>query len=102
NPLRAGLVERAQDWRWSSLQARLRGPAELRQLLCDWPIERPRDWLRQVNRPQTAAEEDAIAHSIRRGSPLGDESWVQQTARRYHLQSTLRPRGRQKGWRKDK
>jgi len=25
NPVRAGLVDRAQDWRWSSTRARLRG-----------------------------------------------------------------------------
>src|SRR5271165_906685 len=27
NPLRAGLVERAQDWRWSSLRADTQGPS---------------------------------------------------------------------------
>ena len=39
------------------------------------PIERPRDWLARINRPQTAAEEMSIRKSIATGRPLGDERW---------------------------
>jgi putative transposase len=102
NPLRARLVKRAQDWRWSSLHARLHGPAEIRRLLTDPPIDLPRDWVRQVNRPQADAEEEAIARSMQRGRPLGSDAWVRRVARRYGLQSTIRPRGRPLGWRKKK
>jgi putative transposase len=102
NPLRANLVERAEEWSWSSLHARMSGSEKYQKMLCDWPIDRPVDWLRRVNRPQTAAEEEAIAHSIRRGNPLGNERWIEQMAGRYELRSTLRPRGRQMGWRKIK
>jgi len=100
NPLRARLVRRAQHWPWSSLHARLSGPVEMRRLLSPWPIERPRDWLAQVNRPQTDAEIESIRTSLLRGRPLGDGGWVRAMAARHALQSTLRPRGRQKGWRK--
>ena len=100
NPLRANLVKRAEDWRWSSLHVRRHGPAELVPLLSDWPIDRPRNWLAEVNRPQTQAEETAVVNAIRRTCPLGASDWVKQTAERYDLLSTLRPRGRQKGWRK--
>ncbi len=102
NPLRAGIVRRAQDWRWSSVHARLNGPDEIRQLLSDWPIEMPADWTAQVNRPQTPAEEEAIKLCARRGRPLGDDRWVAKVAGRYDLQTTLRERGRQVGWRKKK
>ncbi len=100
NPLRARLIKRAEDWPWSSLHARLRGPDEIKRLLSAWPIDEPADWVQRVNRPQTQREEDAITESIRRGSPLGDERWMAQTVRRYNLGSTIRPRGRQQGWRK--
>ena len=100
NALRAGLVRRAEDWPWSSLHARLYGPPEIRALLSDWPINRPRDWVAQVNRPQTDAEEAAIEHSIARGRPLGTDKWVRRITSRYKLESTLRPRGRPVGWRK--
>ena len=65
-------------------------------------MERPRDWVARVNRPQSAAEEDAIVRSIRRGRPLGGDDWVRRTVRRFDLQATLRERGRPTGWRKAK
>lgn len=100
NPVRAGMVLRAQDWQWSSLYARLHGPAPIRKLIADWPVERPRNWVELVNQPQTAAEMEAIQTATRRGRPLGGGPWVQRVAARHGLQSTLRQRGRQKGWRK--
>ena len=96
------LVKRAQDWPWSSLHARLHGPPEVRAWLSAGPIDLPSDWVGQVNRPQSDAEEQAILRSLRRGQPLGDQQWMQRVTRRYDLQSTLRPRGRPKGWRKAK
>jgi putative transposase len=101
NPLRTGLVRRSQDWQWSSLHARLNGPAEMAALLAEWPIPRPRDWTAQVNRPQTPEEESAIELALARNRPLGEESWVRKMAQRYDLHSTLRPRGRPPGWRKN-
>jgi putative transposase len=102
NPLRANAVKRAQDWRWSSLHARLIGPEPVRKLLSDWPIERPGNWIELVNRPQTDRELDAIRTARKRGRPLGSDPWVRSLTARYDLQSTLRDRGRQKGWRKAK
>jgi putative transposase len=96
NPLRAGLVRRAEDWRWGSLWRRERGGTEARALLADWPVPRPRGWLRCVNGAQTAGEEEALRRSTRRGTPFGAEDWVHETVDRLGLQTTLRPRGRPK------
>jgi putative transposase len=96
NPLRAGLVRRAEDWRWGSLWRRERGSAEERTLLADWPLPRPGGWLSFVNTAQTLGEEAALRHSIRRGTPFGVEGWVKTTADRLGLDTTLRPRGRPK------
>jgi putative transposase len=60
NALRANLVARAEDWRWSSLWRRVHGTAEDRWPLSPWPLPRPRDWTDLVNRPQTEAELEAI------------------------------------------
>ncbi len=100
NPLRANLVKDASTWRWSSLQAWLDKENPYRDLLTDWPIDRPRNWVNRVNDPQTVTEANAIATSIQRGRPLGTTTWTRQVATRNDLQSTLRPRGRQPGWRK--
>jgi putative transposase len=101
NPLRAGLVRREQNWKWSSLYARLHGPSEIQALLADWPADRPRNWVGQVNRAQTEAEVASIQLATKRGRPLGDPDWVNGIVRRYDLGGALRPRGRQPGWRKE-
>jgi putative transposase len=102
NPLRAGMVKRAQDWPWGSCHVRRKRGHDLASLLADWPMDRPVDWTRRVNQPQSDAEEESLQEHIRRGRPWGDQAWVEQTARQLHLEKTLHPRGRQKGWRKAK
>lgn len=96
NALRANLVQRAEQWRWSSLWRHARGSRVESFALDKWPLPRPKSWLQDVNRPQTEAELTAIRRSVDRGQPLGSDQWVQRTAERLGLQSTLRPRGRPK------
>jgi putative transposase len=94
NPLRAGLVERAEDWPWSSLHRRVRGSPQERALLSEWPVEMPPDWLEWVNRPQTTAEEEALHTAIQRSRPFGEARWQQATAKRLGCLSCFRPPGR--------
>ncbi|HEX8520722.1 MAG TPA: transposase [Tepidisphaeraceae bacterium] len=54
NALRANLVGRAENWRFSSLWRRHRGLGL--GLLSEWPVERPEDWIQFVNEPHTATE----------------------------------------------
>lgn len=97
NPLRAGLVQDARDWRWASL------PYRDANTDCSWlaapPVELPENWCRLVNRPQSAAEVAALRHSIARGTPYGSDTWTKIAVKRLGLQATIRPRGRP---RKDK
>lgn len=94
NPLRAGLVRRAEDWRWTSLHRRQHGTSEERALLADPPTPLPRDWTRYVNEPQSEAELAALRTCIARGQPYGGERWTEKIARQLNLESTLRSRGR--------
>jgi REP-associated tyrosine transposase len=94
NALRANLVERAEDWHWSSLWRLVHGDADSRSLLSNWPVPRPRDWLKRVNRALTAAELKALRHCLQRGTPYGSPDWVERTAQELGLETTLRPRGR--------
>jgi hypothetical protein len=64
NPLRAKLVERAEEWRWGSCFVRQHRGHALAPLLSPWPIDRPRGWLELVNQPQTAAEEKAVTLTL--------------------------------------
>lgn len=65
NALRAKLVNRAEDWRWSSLYRWSSGTAAEKELLSAWPLRRNAGWLEHVNSPQTDAELAAIRHSAR-------------------------------------
>ena len=90
NPLRAELVARAEDWKWSSLPAWQRGDGLL------WRKIEVRDerWLERVNEPLSMGDLQRLRLSVERGRPYGEESWVKETARRLGLESTLRSRGR--------
>jgi putative transposase len=94
NPLRANLVERAQDWRWSSLGRSTQGDDKARQLLAAWPIPRPTNWTSRVNRAEGQKELEAMRRSVQRGQPYGSEPWSERIVRSLGLESTLRPRGR--------
>jgi len=91
NPLRAGLVARAEDWPWSSLGV---ATAVRERLLSDGPVARPADWVRWVNQPE--ADLDRLRQSIARGRPFGSPEWAATTAEAHGLGFTLRSPGRQK------
>ncbi len=93
NPLRAGLVTRAEDWRWGSLGwAGPDGP-----LLTPPPVPKPADWVTYVNRIPATRELGALRTSVRRGSPYGQAAWTERVAGDSGLQFTVRPQGRQPG-----
>ncbi len=92
NALRAGLVERAEEWQWSGLWRRAHGSCELP--LSPWPLERSRNWVAWVNRGLNDEQLEGIRTSVNRGRPLGPEAWVQRTAKRLGLEFTLHGSGR--------
>jgi len=91
NPLRAGLVRRAEDWSWGSLAAAtVDGPQ-----LTESPVHRPADWLDYVNAP-AGADLEALRRSVNRGTPYGDGEWQERVAKTCGLEFTLREPGRPK------
>jgi putative transposase len=91
NALRAELVSRAEDWKWSSLPGWLRGDTLL------WrgePTVRDEAWLTRVNEPLSDSDLRRLRRSAARGRPFGDDTWTRETARRLGLESCLRPQGR--------
>jgi putative transposase len=95
NPLRAKLVEKAEDWRWSSLGLQTAGITDsTRSVLSEWPVPRPGDWVSLVNQTPVGQELDALRLSAQKGRPFGNENWQTSIAARLGLESTLHPRGR--------
>jgi putative transposase len=97
NPLRAGLVKRAEQWHWGSLHKRDRGcrhkPGKT-ELLDEWPVGRPRDWGKWVNQPESEAELAALRNCVRRERPYGPDTWAKKIAAKLGSEQSLRPRGR--------
>jgi putative transposase len=92
NPVRAGLVGRAAEWRWSSVQWWRAGVWP--QYADPGPVARPVDWEALLDEPERPAEVEAIRSHVDRGRPFGDEGWTERTAHTLGLEKTLRPRGR--------
>ncbi len=91
NALRAGLVDRAERWRWSSLWA---GATQVGRRPSPWPVERPRDWLAFVNEAQTDAELEVLRQSVAKGRPFGQEDWENGIVAALALNHTRREPGR--------
>jgi putative transposase len=96
NACRAGLVARAEDWRWSSLWQRRPSDSETRPPLCEGPLSLPEDWLALVNECEPEKPLQSLRRCITRGRPFGHDPWVEKMAQVLKLESTLRPRGRPK------
>jgi putative transposase len=94
NPLRAKLARRSGQWRWGSEAIRIGEAKDLKSILSVWPVERPRNWSRQLDESAPAQETETIRQCIRRGRPYGNQAWTTRTAQRLKLGWTLRPRGR--------
>jgi putative transposase len=92
NPVRAGLVERVEDWRWSS--GWIRHHQYDTELLDGWPLPLSEDWVAALNEPQNQIHLSRIRESITRGAPFGDANWRPSAASALRLLSTIRPQGR--------
>jgi putative transposase len=101
NPLRARLVTRAEDYRWSSYRAH--GCGEENELLdrlviyeelSSYPQVRQRKWAEKVHLPMDERTKLAIRRSVETGLPYGSDAWVRRLASKLDLDLTIRPRGR--------
>ena len=92
NPVRAHLVARAEDWRWSSARAwreSVRDP-----LVEAGPVARPESWLEWVHGAMEETGVQRIRQSVNRNAPFGSDAWTAVTAERLGLDASLRPIGR--------
>jgi putative transposase len=101
NPLRAGMVERVEDYPWSSFGFHGAGQGDplldaLKpyEQLAAYAGVRQRRWSAYVHQEPEEAELAAIRRSSATGLPYGASAWVDRLARRLKLDLTIRPRGR--------
>ena len=96
NPVRAKLAPRPELWRWGSAWRRMHGTTKQNEFLSHSPVQLPRNYLSWLNTPEHSEELESIRTSVNKGSPYGLESWVEKTAKKFGLSSTLRNPGRPK------
>src|SRR5262245_27775350 len=101
NPLRAGMVADAADYRWSSYGHHGLGqPDGLLSVLPAWErlgrtaAARQAVWRRWVHTPLAARALAAVRRSVVSGRPYGEAGWVERTAAALGLPLAQRPRGR--------
>ncbi len=109
NPLRAGIVQRAEEYRWSSYRAHGLGEADelldplgIYEQVSPYVAVRRRIWERKVHLPIEEHTLAAIRRASATGLPYGDENWVQQLAQKLKLDLAIRPRGRPRKAESDK
>lgn len=80
NPVRAGLVKRAQDWPWSSAAAHIRGLGDA-LASADWLRERTAGWVCTWGEYLRGKDAQAIGPQLRchesTGRPLGDRPFLE-------------------------
>lgn len=93
NPVRAGLVPRAEGWRWSSVRRHHSPDREAPPALAPWPIEVPRNWIDRVNRAEMAGELAQLRSAVRENAPFGGAAWRDAIAQRTGVPERRPPRG---------
>ena len=86
NPVRAGLVDHAIDWPWSSLR--------VPQVSDPLPVDVPTEWLQWIDQSLFDPELGTLRTCVNRQQPYGTKDWQAKIAVALGLESTMRKRGR--------
>ena len=97
NPLRAGMVGKAEAYLWSSALAHLSSSDEA-GLLDFGELRQVRgfgNWREQMDAPMRADANERLGLSTQTGAPIGSEKFVVELGRKFHRDVEFRKRGGQ-------
>jgi putative transposase len=101
NPVRAGLVKEAWQYRWSSAAAHISGRDDT--LVRVNPLLKMfGDWRKYLAKDITIEETEKIHQHIKTGIPLGDESFITALEERYEMDFRPSKRGPKGPWKHKK
>lgn len=96
NPIRAGLVEKADEYRWSSAAAHCSGPDHESGQVLDWSFWRQAGeadaWTSMIQAPEDIRVTRTLQECTYSGKPFGSDDFVQELETRFERQ--WRPVGR--------
>lgn len=94
NPLRAGLVARAEDWQWGSAWVRLCADREEKEsLLTKSFLDLPSNYREWVNEMESKISLEQVRKSVNRNTPFGSDEWTKEMYAILGVEPP-RPRGR--------
>lgn len=77
NALRAGLVEKAQDWQWGSARSRITKDRRSKYL-SKLPIDLPNSYQDDLNDPLTESELESLRHSVSKSKNYSSLDWQEE------------------------
>jgi putative transposase len=96
NPRRAHMIERPEDFEFSSARAHMTGVQDPRAPLTDVPVRQgftPLQW-REFLRRTDLARETALRRALPASRPCGDTEWIRGLEARFHRKLAWSPPGR--------
>lgn len=93
NTVRAKLVHRCEDWRWSSAWRHIHGTVEQKKFLDELPAGLPDNYTEWINTADTLDNLKTIRTSVNKSVPYGKGQWIEKMVLKHHLESTLRSPG---------
>ena len=101
NPVAAGLVERAEDWHWSSAAWHV-GTGPRPEILMPGAMNpagvKPSEWRAMLRDPLDPERAIRFHRASRTSNPLGDDAWIDRIEATLGRSVRRRPRGRPRKW----
>jgi REP-associated tyrosine transposase len=94
NPVRAGIVKKAEDYKWSSARSHVKGKIDP-ILSNDYSVlKKIRDWSACLREKEDVSAIDTIRQNTRTGRPCGDDLFAQKIEKLLGRRLAALPRGR--------
>lgn len=94
NPVKAWIVKKAEQYRWSSAGAHVRGEADAVLAEGCYLVKRIKDWSEYLREKADTVLVEEIRQSTKTGRPCGDERFVMELERLLGRRLIALPRGR--------
>lgn len=96
NPLRAGIVRKAEDYRWSSARAHIEGTQGGIISAGCYLLKEIRDWRSYLREKEDGELIEHIRKYTVTGRPCGDDSFISKLERKFGRRLRALPHGRPK------
>jgi len=94
NPVRARMVKKAEDYKWSSAQSHVKGERDIVLSNDCYVLKKIKDWSAYLREKEDVSLIDAIRQNTRTGRPCGDDRFTQKIEKLLGRRLAALPRGR--------